>query len=65
MELDLHCLFGLRCTLYSLAETSHLPPSLPAFGLIYEGAIGQRRWTTPLCNPPAWILEAWPWETSC
>ncbi len=28
------------------------PPPLPhAFGLIYEGAIGQPRWTTSFCNP--------------
>jgi hypothetical protein len=36
--------------LYSLAETPQLPPP-PAFGLIYEGAIGQPRYTTSLCNP--------------
>ena len=33
--------------LYSLAETPHPPP---AFGLIYEGAIGQPRQTTFLCD---------------
>jgi hypothetical protein len=44
MELNLQNLFGL----YSLAET--LPPP-PAFGLIYEGAIGQSKKTTSLCNP--------------
>jgi hypothetical protein len=35
---DLQSLFGLLCTSvpYSLADT-------PAFGLIYEGAIGQLR----------------------
>ncbi len=37
---------GSCVQLYSLAETSQLPPSL-AFGLIYEGAIGQ----PSLCNP--------------
>jgi hypothetical protein len=44
MELDLLSSFGLLCTvlLYSLAETPQLPPP-PAFGLIYEGAIGQPR----------------------
>ncbi len=41
MELDLHSLFGLLCTLYSLDETPQLPP--PAFGLIYDGAVGQPR----------------------
>jgi hypothetical protein len=42
MELDLRSLFGLLCTvhLYSLAETPQPPP---AFGLIYECAIGQPR----------------------
>jgi hypothetical protein len=40
MELDLQSLFGLLCTaLFPLAET----PELPAFGLIFEGAIGQPR----------------------
>jgi hypothetical protein len=34
MELDLQSLFDSCVQLYSLAET-------PAFGLIYEGAIGQ------------------------
>jgi hypothetical protein len=46
MELDLQSLFGLLCTvsvqLYSLAEVPQLPPT-PAFGLIYESAIGQPR----------------------
>ncbi len=42
MELDIRSLFGLMCTAYSLAETPQLPPT-PAFGLIYEGAIGQPR----------------------
>ncbi len=36
MKLDLQSLIGLLCT----DETPHLPPP-PAFGLIYEGAIGQ------------------------
>ncbi len=50
MELDLQSLFGLQmhsCTVYTLAETPQaattLPPPFPAFGLIYEGAIGQPR----------------------
>jgi hypothetical protein len=38
MELDLQSLFA---QVYSLAETP--PPPPPAFGLIYEGAIGQPR----------------------
>ncbi len=29
----------------------HTPPLPPAFGLIYEGAIGQPKETTCLCNP--------------
>jgi hypothetical protein len=37
--------------LYSLAETQHPTPTPPAFGLIYEGAIGQPRWTTSLSDP--------------
>ncbi len=40
MEVDLQSLFGLHVTwcaqLYSLAETSHLPPP-PAFGLVLRG----------------------------
>jgi hypothetical protein len=42
MELDLQSLLGSCVHLYSLAETSQLPPP-PAFGLLYEGAIGQPR----------------------
>jgi hypothetical protein len=35
---------GSCVQLYSLAETPHLPPPpSPAFGLIYEGTIGQPR----------------------
>jgi hypothetical protein len=50
MELDLPSLFGLHvhsCIL--IAETPQPPPT--AFGLIYEGAIGQTRLTTSLCDP--------------
>jgi hypothetical protein len=37
---------------YSLAETPKPPPPPPpAFGLIYEGAIGQPKKTTFLCDP--------------
>ncbi len=45
MELDLQSLFGLHvhsCT-HLLRPRKTLPPSPPAFGLIYEGAIGQPR----------------------
>jgi hypothetical protein len=35
----------------SLGETIATPPLPPAFGLIYEGAIGQSRQTTSLCDP--------------
>ncbi len=50
MELDLQSLFRLhvRAKLYSLAETPQLPSPPPAFKLIYEGAIGQKRLTTYL-----------------
>jgi hypothetical protein len=56
MEADLQSLFGLHVTfssqLYSLAETPQAPhPPSPALGLVYEGAIGQQRWTLSLCNP--------------
>ncbi len=47
MELDLVYL-GSCVQLYLLAETPKAPP--PAFGLIYEGAIGQPR-KTFLFNP--------------
>ncbi len=52
MELDLQSLFGLyvHAQLYSWAETPQFPPP-PAFRLIYEGAIGQPRKTTSLCDP--------------
>ena len=45
MEFDLQSLFGLDVQLYSLAETpaTATPIYPPAFGLIYEGAIGQPR----------------------
>ncbi len=57
MELDFQSLFGLQVTwyaqLYSLAEIPQLPPP-SAFGLVYEGAIGQPRWTTSPCDP--WFI---------
>jgi hypothetical protein len=46
---------GSRIQLYSLAETPQSPP--PAFGLIYEGTIGQPRYTTSLCNPLGSVIE--------
>ncbi len=47
--------------LYSLAETLQLPPP-PAFGFIYEGAIGQPTQTTSLATP--WVngLNGRRWE---
>jgi hypothetical protein len=39
MELDLQSLFGLLCTAVHVAV-----PTPPAFGLIYEGAIGRPRY---------------------
>ncbi len=54
MEVDLQSLFGFHATwcaqLYSLAETRQLPPP-PHLDSYYEGAIGQQRYTTFLCNP--------------
>ncbi len=41
MELDLQSYLGSCVQLYSWAETPQLPPT-SAFGLIYEGAIGQQ-----------------------
>jgi hypothetical protein len=46
MELDLQSLFGLyvhSCTHWLRSRTSLPPPPHPAFGLIYENAIGQPR----------------------
>ncbi len=46
MELDIHSLFELHvhcAQLYSLAETPQPPRPPLAFGVIYEGAIGQPR----------------------
>ncbi len=47
MELDLPSLFGLLCTALLIGCD---PATL--IGLIYEGAIGQPRQTTSLCDPP-------------
>jgi hypothetical protein len=51
MELDLQSLVGLHVhsCMFSLAETPQPTPP-PALGLIYEGAIGQPRQTTSLCD---------------
>jgi hypothetical protein len=51
MELDLQSLFGLLCTAVLIGRDPATPPPLPAFGLIYEDAIGQPRNLTSLCNP--------------
>jgi hypothetical protein len=40
MELDLQSLFGLLCT---AVLNGRDPATTPAFGLLYEGAIGQQR----------------------
>ncbi len=40
MELDLQSLFGRLCTAVLIGWDLAIPPSR-AFGLIYEGAIGQ------------------------
>ena len=56
MEADLQSLLGSisrdvhSCTHWLRRETPQLPPP-PALGLVYEGAIGQQRQTTSLCNP--------------
>jgi len=57
MELDLRSLFGLH-VLYSLAETPQHPP--PAFGLIYEGTIGQPISLWPLIQTH--LSEWWLYE---
>jgi hypothetical protein len=41
LRIDLQSLFGLLCTAVLLAETPQPYPPPLAFGLIYEGAIGQ------------------------
>jgi hypothetical protein len=44
MKLDLQSLFGLHvlsCTVWLRPRNPPPPPPLPAFGLIYEGAISQ------------------------
>jgi hypothetical protein len=57
IELDLRSLFGLHvhsCTHWLRAR--NLPP--PAFGLKYEGAIGEPRKTTSLCDPLESVPES-------
>jgi hypothetical protein len=52
MELDLQSLFGIdmhSSTHWLRPRNPHPPPS-PAFWPIYEGAIGQPRQTTSLCD---------------
>ncbi len=41
--LDLQSLFGLLCTAALIGLDPATSPLPPAFGLIYEGAIGQPR----------------------
>jgi hypothetical protein len=44
MEIDLQRFFGLLCTAVLIAWLRpRISPRPPAFGLIYEGAIGQQR----------------------
>jgi hypothetical protein len=43
MELDLQSLYGLKCTAASTTQCLRPTTPPPAFGLIYEGAIGQPR----------------------
>jgi hypothetical protein len=55
MELDLLSLFGLLCTAVLIdGDPAAHPP--PAFGLIYEGAIGQQIKTLSLCIPVLFLL---------
>ncbi len=51
MELDLQSLFGLHVHVHSCSHRLRPRNPPPAFGLIYEGAIGQPRQTTSLCDP--------------
>jgi hypothetical protein len=51
MESDLQSLLGLNVQ----SCTHLLIPPPPAFGHIYEGAIGQPRYTTSLCDPQVQI----------
>jgi hypothetical protein len=51
MELDLQSLFGLLCTAVLIGRDPVTPPPFTSFGLMYEGAIGQPREGTALCNP--------------
>ncbi len=44
------------CTAVLIGSRPRNPPP-PAFGLIYEGAIGQPRWTTSLCDPPDYNIR--------
>jgi hypothetical protein len=66
MELDLQSLFGLLCTAVLIGWGPATSPNSPAFGLIYEGAIGQPRWKTSLCNPLVFIFttKLKPYSTS-
>ncbi len=61
MEVDLQSLFGLSCHVMCTAVLIGFDPATPqnppAFGLVYEVAIGQQRQTTSLYNPLAKIKE--------
>ncbi len=57
MQLDFQSLFGLH--VHSCNHCDPPPPTHPpAFGLIYEGAIGQPRQTTFWCDPLTKIHNA-------
>jgi len=44
MELDLQSFFGILCTDVHIGwDPASPPPPLPAFGLIYEEALGRPR----------------------
>jgi hypothetical protein len=50
MEVDLQSLFGLHVTC-DVHSCTHWPRNPPPPPLVYDGANGQQRLTTSLCNP--------------
>jgi hypothetical protein len=63
MELDLQSLFGLHvhgCTHWLWP----LNPPPPAFGVIYEGTIGQPRWTTSLIDDLIMVNKTDPFKST-